>query len=108
MTLILCIPKDDVTTVKQVIDEDASFSLDEIFQILWIDNALACGEGDLWFKDISIFSSGSHVVQPSWTFWSILVERIMRTTSVKLFWFWTSGSDFIWRYIYLDLSWPLY
>ena len=47
MTLILCIPKDDVTTVKQVIDEDASFSLDEIFQILWIDNALACGEGDL-------------------------------------------------------------
>ena len=53
----------------------------------------------LWFKRISIFGSGNHVVQPSWTIWLILVEGNMRTISVKLFWFWTSGSgDFIWRY----------
>ena len=45
---------------------------------------LACSYGDMiWFKDISIFSSGSHVVQPSWTFWSILVQGNMRTISVK-------------------------
>ena len=61
----------------------------------------------IWFEDISTFSSGSLVVQPSWTFWSILVEGNMRTISVKLFWFWTSGSgDFIWRY-YLELCQPL-
>ena len=44
---------------------------------------------EIWFKD---FSSYSHVVQPSRTFWTILVEGIMKNISVILFWIWTSGS----------------
>ena len=46
---------------------------------------------EIWYdlKDISIFISGSHVVQPSWTFWSIYEKGNMRAISVKLFWFWT-------------------
>ena len=47
---------------------------------------------EIWFTDISNVSSGNHVVQPSWTFWSFLVEGIIRTISGKLFWSWTSGS----------------
>ena len=42
---------------------------------------------EISLKDISIFSSGGHVVQTRWTFWLILVENI----SVKLFWIRTSS-----------------
>ena len=39
---------------------------------IWVTDVLECGKGDMIpFKDISIFSSGSHVVQPSWAFWSV-------------------------------------
>ena len=43
-------------------------------------------------KDFLIWSSGSHPVQWSRTIYAIFVKDIMRNTSVKLFWIWTSGS----------------
>ena len=37
------------------------------------------------FKGFSIFSSGSHLVQPSGTVWAILVDSHLRNIPVKLF-----------------------
>ena len=62
---------------------------------------------DQWFKRcfLMIFltcSSGSPFVQRSWTICAILVERIQRNNSVKLFWIWTNGSGIS----YLELWQP--
>ena len=47
----------------------------------------------MFFKDVSIFSTGSLFVQRSRTAYAILVEGNMRNISVKLFEIWTiSGS----------------
>ena len=37
------------------------------------------------FKGFSIFSSGGHLVQRSWTIWAILVDSHLRNIPVKLF-----------------------
>ena len=37
------------------------------------------------FKDISIFSSGGHLLQRSGTVWAILVDSHLRNIPVKLF-----------------------
>ena len=37
------------------------------------------------FKEFSIFSSGGHFIQQNGTVWVILVEGLMRKTSVKLY-----------------------
>ena len=41
---------------------------------------------EMFFKGISTFSSGGHIVQPSGTIWAILVKEPKWNISVKLFW----------------------
>ena len=46
----------------------------------------------MWFKDSSIFSSGGQFVQRNKTICAILVDGVMGSIPVKLFYIWTSGS----------------
>ena len=52
---------------------------------------------EMWFKDSSIFSCGGQLVQRSKTISTILVDGILGSIPVILFYIWTSGSgkDFI-------------
>ena len=47
---------------------------------------------EISFEDIFIWSTDSIFVQQTETISAILIEGVMRNSSVKLFWIWTSGS----------------
>ena len=55
---------------------------------------------EILFKDIFVFSSGRHVMQPNCTFCSILIESIMRNISVKYFEFGPGVQEMSFEYTY--------